>query len=106
MKINIRAFPTNRWFTGIKGFWIRAFHGKKTVGTVGLLPDGFFHDLEVEPNYRLKGIATMLINKCEELSEKDIHFYRNEDTPIEFYKKLGFEKHNLKMIKRKQNETV
>lgn len=77
-------------------FIVGAFDNNKLVGIGRSLDDtvySFITDVMVLPNYREKGIGTMIVKElCEHLTKKGvrvIHCSTSKDL-VEFYKKVGF----------------
>jgi GNAT superfamily N-acetyltransferase len=101
IKINITTSPNPKIQFGSdkEWYWVYAYKNHKRIGVVGVREDGFFHDLFVQEDYRNKKVATRLLLKCEGLVPADLYFYHQKDTPVVFYKKIGFKKRNGKLTR-------
>ena len=82
-----------------------AFHNGKIAGYIGVncvLDEGYITNIAVFPEFRRRGIATALLDRCMELSkEKNLAFISLEvresnKSAIKLYEKFGFKKDGLR----------
>lgn len=84
---------------------VSAWDGERMVGFTRVLTDGSLFatiwNLIVIPNYQIKGIGKILVQKCLDRYPK-LHFYTIADQGVyRFYEKLGFKLHSHGMYLEK-----
>lgn len=80
-----------------------AWDSEKIVGAARMISDGecyaWIHDMAVLPSYRKQGIGRAIVEKLVEGNEDLLIGLTSSFEAVEFYTKLGFNKHKTAMAK-------
>ncbi len=83
--------------------YVVAYEGDKIVGAGRMISDGecygWIHDVAVLDSYRKQGIGKMIINQLIEGNENLLIGLTSSFEAVDFYAKLGFNRHKTAMAK-------